>query len=199
MISSVPFRSILVFCKWQSICVRICLYSVSVWAKSFFNVAFNTCSWNVIEWRCWWNGNSNGQHNRFRYATLRYICRCNSIDRVCSVVYTFVQLLYNNMPICENTLKRCLPSSKNFFEMGSLKAIADNQHVKYAIFAKYTKCVCMWGETTKTTSALSPALSQSHAHSHIHIIFSTFFLLLFTIWEVDLFYTAYLICAWKWK
>lgn len=83
-----------------------------------------------------WNGMVAATVSTIDSVTLRYV---TFVDVTYSV---YVRPAVVQHAICENTLKRCLPSSKKKkFEMGSLKAIADNQHVKYAIFAKYTKCV----------------------------------------------------------
>lgn len=126
-------RSVLVFCKWQPICESE--------QRVLFFWTVNTCSWNVIEWRCWWNDSQNGQLNRFCYATLRYVTFVDVIWRLYSVHCIRSSSCCTTCHLWKHTEKVFTLIKFFFREMGSLKAIADNQHVKYAIFAKYTKYV----------------------------------------------------------
>lgn len=150
------------FCKWQSIysCACVC---VSVGKEFFMCICLKMYNyWNTF--RGWksdgiWNDDGDSQHNQLYvsewvfYATSVVLC-----------VRSFVQLLYN-MPFVKTHWKGVYPRQKKKtkkFEMGLLKAIADNQHVKYVIFARYAQNVRVRKERKKRIT------TQTHTHIHTY-------------------------------
>lgn len=119
-------RFIFMFWKWQSISIHVC-----EWAKNIFffllNVNFSTSIMRIKLWTTW------------KIIVLHVSWNCVSVLSSCCI-YAIRE---------SNTEKVLTYPHQKMFEMGSLKAIADNQHVKYVIFARYAQ---KWTEWEKKNS-----------------------------------------------